>query len=160
MSDRLPFRQRWLFARAVWAESRRLYAKALRLLDQLETLRPLRLHERALKALLLLRAGEPERAHDLFLEVREEAAARGDPEGDYIRRYADFWHAHIRWDPFNAGEARRAAAAIDCPPRLKRLLWIYPEEPDPLDVEFDEWVNANAPSGADLRKRPPPRSSS
>ena len=154
MTDRPPFRERWLFARIVMADLRRRDAKGLRLFDQLEAMRPLTLHERALKARLLLFAGEPERAHDLFLDVRQEGAARGDAAGDYIRRYADFWHAHIRWDPFNAGEARRAAAAIDCDSRLKRLLWIPREVPDPLDREFDAWMKVNAPKEGDLRKRP------
>ena len=154
MTDRPPFRERWLFARILMADLRRRDAKAVRLLEQLEALRPLKLHERTLKARLLLFAGEPERAHDLFLEVRQESAARGDATGDYIRRYADFWHAHIRWDPFNAREARRAAADIDCSPRLKRLLWIPKEAPDPLNEEFDAWIKANAPRESDLRKQP------
>ena len=158
MTDRPPFRERWLFTRILTAQLLRRYGKALRLFERLEALRPLKLHERGLKALLLLFAGEPERAHDLFVEVRQEAVARGDVRGDYIRRYADYWLAHIRWDPFNAGAARRAASSIDCNPRLKRLLPIYPEAPDPLDLEFDAWMRANPPKEGDLRKRSSPHS--
>ena len=152
-TPRRSFRERWLLGRILWAEYRRRNARALRLLGRLEALGPLKLHERALKAKLLLLTGEPERAHDLFVDVRDQAAVRGDAVGDYIRRYAEFWHAHIRWDPFNARAARRAADQIECDPRLKRLLWIYPDAPDPLDLEFDGGVDANPPGPEAFRKR-------
>ena len=141
-------------AGAIWAQGRRRYRDALQRLERLERLRPLDLREKALNAMLLLQAGEPERSHDLFLEVREAAKSRDDAEHLYLLHHAQAWLAYIRFDPFDAREQERKAAAIDCSPRLKRTLWVGdPDRPDPLDEEFDAWIKANPPTGEDLRKR-------
>lgn len=154
MRRKRPWRERWLMAGSIWAEHRRRYRDALERLERLEGLRPLDLREKARKAMLLLRAGEAERSHDLFLEVREAARSRGDAEHRYLLHHALAWLAYIRLDPFDAREQERKAAAIDCSPRLKRTLWVGdPDRPDPLDQAFDAWIEANPPSGEDLRKR-------
>jgi hypothetical protein len=154
MREKWSFRERWLYAGAAWAESSGRYDKALARIEELEALQPLDLAKQAFKAMLLLRNGEPERSHDLFLKVREEAKNLSDPKHQYIRHYAQAWLAHIRSDPFSTRREERKAAEIDCHPRLKRLLWLpSPDRPDPLDQEFDAWMKANAPTEDDLRKR-------
>jgi hypothetical protein len=79
---------------------------------------------------------------------------REDPEGKYIRHYAQAWLARIRFDPFNVREQERKAAAVPCAPSLKHLLWLPSgEDTDPMDAEFDAWMKKNAPTDEDLRKR-------
>ncbi len=148
------FRYAWLAARMFWQEYKDRPDRALPLLLAMEERRPLTLMLRALKAKLLLSTGEPELAHDLFLDVREAARERDDPETRYIRHFAQAWLARIRWDPFNASEQDRAAAKVDCRRSLKSLLWLpAPDQPDPLDLEFDAWIEANPPMEDDLKKR-------
>ena len=154
MRRKRPWRERWLLAGAIWAERRRRYGAALQRLERLERLRPLDLREKALKAMLLLQAGEPERSHDLFLEVREAARGRDGAEHLYLLHHALAWLAYIRSDPFDAREQERKAAAIDCSPQLKRTLWLGDSDrPGPLDDAFDAWIKANPPTDEDLRKR-------
>ena len=149
-----PFRERWLIAVMYWAESGRRYEKAMDRLEELEGRRPLEMSEQAFKAYLLLRTMKPDAAHDLFLRVRDLVKDRPDPESQYLTRYAQYWLAMIRWDPFNARQESREALRIECKPRLKRQLWVGKwDDQYPLDAEFDAWMKANAPGEADLRKR-------
>jgi hypothetical protein len=149
------FRERWLAARVATAKWNKP-AKALELVEKLEAIRPVPvpLRFQALKGELLVRAGEPERAHDLLLQVREATKDRTDPESQYTRHFAQAWLARIRFDPFNFREQERKAAAIPCDPYLKRFLWLPSgEEIDPTDAGFDAWIKKNPPKEDDLQKR-------
>lgn len=147
------FRERCLAAGIILAKRGRP-ARALSRIERLESIAPLPLRFRALKGELLIRTGHPDRAHDLLLEVREATKDRDDPEGAYIRHYVQAWLARIRFNPFNAREQERKAAAITCDPRLKRFLWLPSDDDiDPMDAEFDEWMKKHPPTSADLRKR-------
>ena len=153
MASKPTFQERRLAAGIVWAK-RGNPAKALQRLERLESMRPIPLRYRALKGEFLIRIGEPERAHDLLLEVRDAVKEREDPESAYIRHYVQAWLARIRFDPFNTREQERKAAAVPCEPRLKRFLWLPSgEEIDRMDAEFDAWMKKNTPKGEDLRKR-------
>lgn len=156
LGSKRTFHERWHRAWAMVAERRRRPAKARRRLEKLAAIRPLGLDEMAFTALLHLRSDEPERAYDLFMEVREALKGREGHGADYVRRYVLSWLCAVRFDPFNAAAHDRAAAKIQCSRELKAFLWMPSGEPhsDALDAEFDKWMKANHPSEEDLRRRP------
>lgn len=96
--------------------------------------------------MLLVRTGDTRSAHEIFADVRQSLKSKDDADSRFTRRYVQSWLATLRTDSFQANYERREAAKINCPPALKRWLWMPGEPPrDPHDIEFDAWMEANYP---------------
>lgn len=142
----------WFWVKALEAERNDQFEEALKLVEKSEELFPPKPSHCAFKAMLLVRTGDPEKAHKIFADVRQSLKSKEDADSRYIRRYVQSWLATLRTDPFQANYEHREAAKINCRPALKRWLWMPGEPPrDPHDSEFDAWMKAHCPE--ELRQR-------
>ena len=81
------FRQVWRMIKALIAEQRGHFERALQLVDAAAEIMPLRASDRVYRAMLLFRAQHSREAHQAFSLLREELKDSDDPDLRYLRHF-------------------------------------------------------------------------
>jgi hypothetical protein len=113
------FRHVWRMMKAVIAEQRGHYDRALQLLDEAAEVMPLRSSDRVYRAMLLLRAQHTREAHQAFVALREELKGSDDPDLRYLRHYCTYQLSSLTPGSGQWGYEAKQAKLIDCRASLK-----------------------------------------
>jgi len=109
----------WKLGQAGWFEGKGEFDRALKLLEEVADIRPLRPSDRVQQALLLLRSQRTREAHESFAALRDELKGSENPNLQYLRRYCTATLAMLMRSPQWAYEAKEAKL-IACSQSLKR----------------------------------------
>ena len=112
----------WLWTRARNRSAAGDVAAALVYVQKLEARSPLKAHERAFKAGVLLRLGQYSEAEKLFSDVAAATIEPRDENERYVNLYANFVLADMRGNDQLVEILKAKAQRINCRPIFRRRL--------------------------------------
>jgi hypothetical protein len=113
------FRHVWLLIKAVIAEQRGHFDRALQLVDGAAEAMPLRPSDRVYRAMLLLRGQHTRDAHQAFAALREEFKGSDDPDLRYLRHFCTHQLSLLTPGSGQWGYEAKQAKLVNCRASVK-----------------------------------------